>query len=226
MLLAGCKADEKRVAAPVPDDAAITAALADPLMTDPDLVWQNHAHAAVMVAAPVNSALPPIDRSPEAIAAAQDAAARLVGGPIADAPKPGLLDLSALREAMTAAQMAGAARLARPGCLASIAYTARWAAMLPAPLEVYPNGAVEEAAGTDAAGCALRVVHFRTPVAVDVVVAFYDARLRAAGYAARHVADGADHGLRGSKAGVSYMIYVRPDESGLTAADIVVAGRG
>jgi hypothetical protein len=226
MLLAGCKADQKRVTAPAPDDAAITAALADPIMTDPDLVSQNHAHAAVMVAGPVNSALPPIDRSPEAIAAAQDAAGRLVGGPITDAPRPAPLDLSALREAVTAGQMASAARLARAGCLASIAYTARWAAMLPAPFEVYPSGAVDEAAGIDAGDCALRVVHFRTPVAVDAVVAFYDARLRAAGYAARHVADGADHALRGSKAGVSYMIYVRPDEGGLTAADIVVARRG
>jgi hypothetical protein len=224
LLLASCGGAEKKAAAAPPDDAAVSDALADPIMTDPDLTSQNQAHAAVVAAGPVTSALPPIDRSPEAIAAAEDAAKQLVGGPIADAPSPAAADLALLRDALTAAQMAAAARITRDDCLQAIAYTARWAALLARPFEVYPRGAVEEAAGTDAGGCGLRVVHFRTPVAVDDVVAFYHARLRAAGYPVAHGADGADHVLRGRKGAVAYVLYVRPAEDGLTAADIVVAG--
>lgn len=222
--LASCGAAEKDVVRPAPDDAAVNDALADPIMTDPDLTSQNQAHAAVVAAGPVSSALPPIDRSPEAIAAAEDAAKRLVGGTIAEAPEPAAAELGPLRDTVTAAQMAAAARIARGECLAALEYTARWAAALPKPLEVYPRGAVEEAAGSDTAGCGLRIVHFRTPVTVDDVVAFYHARLAAAGYPAEHVAQGGDHGLRGRKGAAAYLIYIRPAEDGLTMADIVVVG--
>jgi hypothetical protein len=223
LLLASCGGGQSNAAPPAPDDAAVTDALADPIMTDPDLLSQNQAHAAIVVAPPMNSALPPIDRSAEAIAAATDAAAQMVGRAIPDAPAPASADLSPFREAVTAAQMAVATRVAAPGCAANVSYTARWAAALPAPLQVYPRGAVEEAAGTDAGGCGLRVIHFRTPVAVDDVMAFYHARLRAAGYPAEHVAQDAEHVLRGRKGGRAYLIYLRPAD-GLTAADVVVAG--
>jgi hypothetical protein len=223
VLLAGCGDVDKDAARPAPADPAVEDALADPIMTDPDLTSQNQAHAAVAAAGLVDSALPPIDASPEAIAAARDAAQRLVGGPIGEAPDPAAADLAPLRGAVTAAQMAAAARVTRGECLSSIEYTARWAAALPAPLEVYPRGAVEEAAGSDAAGCALRVVHFRTPVPMGDVIAFYSARLAAVGSPAEHLAQGEDHVLRGRKGALAYLVYVRPAEDGLTAADLVVA---
>lgn len=224
LLLAGCGGGEKAAAVPVPEDAAITAALSDPIMTDPDLAWQNEAHSAVAVSGPANAALPPIDRSKEAIEAAREDAARLVPGTPPAVPAPSAEDLTPLREAVTAAQMAAAAQVARAECIANVAYTARWAAALPEPLQVYPRGAVEEAAGTDAGGCGLRVVHFRTPVAVEEVIAFHNARLRAAGYPVRHGAEGGAHALRGRKGGAAYVVFVRQAEDGLTAADIVVGG--
>jgi hypothetical protein len=224
LLLAGCGGAAGDALAPAPVDAAVSDALADPIMTDPDLVSQNGAYSAVAVSGPVSSALPPIDRGNAAIGAARDAATDLLGGKVPAAPAPASADVAAYREAVTAAQMASAAKAADPGCIRSMEYTARWAAVLPAPLQVYPRGAVEEAAGTDAAGCAVRVVHFKTPVTLDDVLAFHYARLRAAGYPVEHVAKGVDHVLRGRKGATGYVIYIRQTEDGLTAADIIVAG--
>ena len=223
MLLAGCGAAPDKPAPPEPIDAAVVDALADPLMTDPDLTWQNQADAAITVAGPVSSALPPIDRSDAAIAAARDAATELAGGIPAAPSEPAREDLKALRAAITAAQMAQAAKIVRADCVAQIAYTARWAAVLPEPLQLYPRGAVEEAAGTDAAGCALRVVQFKTPVPLADVLAFHNARLRAAGYGVTHGAEGEEHVLRARKGGSAYLLYLRPSAEGLTVADVVVA---
>ena len=223
LLLAGCGEAAKDAPPPPPSDPAVSEALADPIMTDPDLVSQNGAYAAVAVSGPASSALPPIDRSDAAIGVARDAAARLLGGTAPALPDPAPGDLKAFREALTPAQMASAAGVGTV-CTGKVEYTARWAAMLPGPLEVYPRGAVEDAAGTDIGGCALRVVHFKTPVSPDDVLAFHYARLRVAGYPVQHVADGGDHLLRGRKGTASYAVYVRQAEGGLTAADIVVAG--
>lgn len=223
LLVVGCGGAAKDASRSKSDDTAVIEALADPIMTDPELASQNDAHAAIMVTGPVNAALPPIERSDGAIAAARDAAARLIGGTPPAVPDAGAADLRSYRDAVTAAQMAVAARVPGSGCAGRVSYTARWAAMLPEPLSVYPRGAVDEAAGSDA-GCRLRVVHFRTPVAVADVLAFYHARLRAAGFAVEHGRDDAEHLLRGRKGGAGYVVYLRQGEDGLTAADLVAGG--
>lgn len=224
VLLAGCGGPDKAPVGPAPEDAAVTDALAEPIMTDPDLITLNDAHAAITVSGPVSSALPPIDRGEQAADAAREAAARLVDGRAPALPDAARENLKPLREAVTAAQMAVAADVARADCAGDVRYTARWAAALPDPLQVYPRGAVGEAAGSDAAGCGLRVVHFRTPVSAERVLAFHYARLRAAGWPARHGADGDDHVLRGRRGGTAYVVYVRKRTDGLTAVDIVVGG--
>jgi hypothetical protein len=217
--LAGCGRAEREPAAPAPVDPAIADALADPIMTDLELAVQNEAHAAIGVSGPVNAALPPIDRSDEAISAAKAAAGTIRGAPPAE---PG--DTKALREAVTAGHMASAARIATPACIGEIRYTARWAAQLPAGFDLYPRGAVEEAAGVARPGCAFRVVHYATPVPVEDVIAFHHARLRAAGYPAQRLADGADQVLRGRKGATGYVIYVRRDERGLIVVDVILGG--
>jgi hypothetical protein len=217
--LAGCGRAEREPAAPAPVDPAIADALADPIMTDLELAVQNEAHAAIGVSGPVNAALPPIDRSDEAISAAKAAAGTIRGAPPAE---PG--DTKALREAVTAGQMASAARIATPACIGEIRYTARWAAQLPAGFDLYPRGAVEEAAGVARPGCAFRVVHYATPVPVEDVIAFHHAGLRAAGYPAQRLADGADQVLRGRKGATAYVVYVRRDERGLIVVDVILGG--
>lgn len=219
LILTACGSGQEEASAPAPRDAAIDDALADPIMTDPFLSSQNDAHAAIAAGDPVGAALPPIDRSAEAIAAAKAAA-----GIATPAPAAVNGDLALFRDAVTAVQMAAAAKVTRADCLESAEYTARWAAALPQPFQPYPRGAVAEAAGSDADGCAMRVVHYRTPAPIEDVLAFHNARLRAAGYSAEHVGQGGDHVLKGRKGGSAYAIYVRRAEDGLTSADIVVAG--
>jgi hypothetical protein len=116
-----------------------------------------------------------------------------------------------------------AADLRRDGgaCAQKLDYSAVWAARLSEPLQVFPRGHVQEAAGTDAEGCQLRAVNFRTPVPVDDVVNFYYTRLRAAGYGAAHTLNSDVHGLGGRKGSVVYAIYVRKMANGLTEVDLV-----
>ena len=83
---------------------------------------------------------------------------------------------------------------------------------------------MQEAAGTDQAGCALRVVNFQTPVAIDDVVDFYFSSASKAGYSARRVRDGGDDILGGVKGGASYVVYARRLASGATEVDLVTSG--
>ena len=100
----------------------------------------------------------------------------------------------------------------------------QWAARLPRAFPVYPRAAVQEAAGTDAAGCALRVVNFVTPVPLGEVVDFYFTRARSAGFSARRVLQGGDDVLAGVKGRASYVIYARRLPSGHTEIDLVTSG--
>lgn len=219
MLLAGCGSADKETKAKAEADPAVTGALADEIMVDPDLAGQQ---------GPVGSAqieLPPEQRTPEAIAAARAEAAKLAGGAIQSAPAPAGGDSAKLVEgAATAAQFAAAAKTGKVDCAGKVEYSAKWAAALPAVLSVYPKGAVQEAAGTDKDGCKLRVVSFLTPVAAGEVVDFYYTRVKAGGYDAAHQVDGEDHVLGGKKAGAAYLVYARKLQNGLTEVDLVSSG--
>jgi hypothetical protein len=223
LLLAGCGEGRKSVPKQAVDDPALGAALADPIMVDADLVGQNQGFAAVVATGPTIIELPLLDSSPEAVAAAKADAVRLAGGSIKPAPEPaqGNAADAAIRDAVTAGQLAKAADAA---CADKAEYTARWAAALPEALPVYPRGAVQEAAGSDADGCGLRVVKFATPVEIADVLAFYATRAGAAGYAVRHSVHDSDHILWGAKGRAAYLLRVRPGDDGLTEADLVVSG--
>ncbi|MFD2135337.1 hypothetical protein ACFSLT_09085 [Novosphingobium resinovorum] len=104
-------------------------------------------------------------------------------------------------------------------------YSNTWAAKLPAELPVYPRAAVQEAAGIDGQGCALRVVNFATPVSVSDVVSFYYTKALGAGYGAEYKIDGGDSVLGGSKGGKAYVVYARKLDSGLTEVDLVASGK-
>lgn len=220
-LLAGCGGgDPKAPAAKADDDPAVTSALGDEIMVDPELAGQQGGPGASSIA------LPPEQRTPEAASAAKAEAVKLAGGTIQPAPAPtGGSDLGKLIEgAATAAQVAATAKTGKIDCAAKVAYSAKWANTLPAALAVYPRGAVQEAAGTDSDGCRLRVVNFTTPVTPTDVVDFYYTRARAGGYDARHQVDGKDHVLGGKKTGGAYLVYARALENGLTEVDLVVSG--
>ncbi len=222
MLVSGC-GDSAEKAAPAPEsDPAVSGALADQIMVDPDLTAQDEGDAGLSGLGGAAVELPPEQRTPEAIAAARDAALKLVGGTLQSAPAAvaGGADVLA-RQAATAAQIAAKAGV---DCAGKVEYAMRWAAALPEPLSVYPRGAVQEAAGTDGEGCRLRVVTFVTPVTTSDVLDFYYTRTRKAGFGVQHRSEGSDSVLGGNKAGSSFVIYARKRADGLTEVDLVSGG--
>lgn len=221
LLLAGCGGASGDPQKPE-DDAAVGGALNDPIMVDPALDNQDQARAGLAGGGAATAEIPPEPRSPEVIAAAIAEATRLAGGEIRSAPAPKIA--SAPPVAVTAGQLA--ARVSGRGrCAAQIDYSAVWAARLPDALTVYPRGHVQEAAGADTDGCALRVVHFVTPVSVTDVIDFYHTRLRSVGYSADHRAEGDHAVLRGGKGGATYRLDVRKGADGLTEVDLASDGK-
>lgn len=225
LLLAGCGDDEPALTEGE-RDPAVTGALGEQIMIDPDLVGQNRANSVAAMPSHDGS-LPTIDNNPETLAAARAEALRLVGGPgrMKKAPEPreveGPLPAGA---ALTAAARAAAAPRADIDCAERAEYTMQWAARLPTPFPVYPRGAVQEAAGTDAAGCALRVVSFVTPVPLGEVMDFYFTRARSAGFSAERLLQGGDDVLAGTRGKASYVVYARRLRSGNTEVDLVTSG--
>lgn len=220
LLLAGCGSADKAEKAKAENDPAVTSALGDEIMVDPELAGQQGPAGGSAIE------LPPERRTPEAIAAMKAEAAKLAGGEIHSAPAPSDGgDATRLVEgAATAAQMAAAARTGKVDCAGKVEYSANWVNSLPAVLAVYPQGAVQEAAGTDSEGCKLRVVSFVTPVGPGDIIDFYYTRVRSGGYDASHRVDGEGHVLGGNKAGAAYLVYARKLDNGLTEVDLVSSG--
>ena len=222
-LLAGCGGRDSPDGEGAETDPALSGALEDQIMVDPELAGQNGAAADAGTA---SIELPPEQRSPEAIAAARKEASALVGGALQSAPQPVAGGSAPLVEkAATAAQIAASSKAAATDCAARVAYSANWVKSLPEALSVYPRGAVQEAAGTDSAECALRVVSFVTPVAPGDVLDFYYTRLRKAGYSASHRTEGSDSVLGGGKGQQAYVVYARKLANGLTEVDLVSSGK-
>ncbi|MDE2596459.1 MAG: hypothetical protein KGL44_06230 [Sphingomonadales bacterium] len=227
LLLAGCGSKKTDDADPAESDPALTGALGDQIMVDPDLTGQNRGNSAISGGGPASAELPPQAKSPEAIAAARAEAAQLAGGTIQPAPAPGAAG-NASDTAATAGQLASI--LPADGgkqCADKVDYSAVWATKLPATFPVYPRGHVQEAAGTDKDGCSLRVVNFITPVPVKDVVDFYYTRAKAGGFDAEHSLEGksgTDHVLGGSKGAAAYIVTARSLANGLTEVDLVANG--
>lgn len=220
-LLAGCNS-KSDAPDPTEKDPAMTGALGDQIMVDPQLAGQN---GAAVAANGGQVELPPEQRSPEAIAAARDEALKQAGGKLQSPPQPQAGGTSAMVQgAATAAQVATDAKTATTDCTQKAQYSMDWAAKLPAELPVYPRGAVQEAAGTDNEGCRLRVVNFVTPVTPGDVISFYFTKASKGGYGADYRMDGTDHVLGGQKGGASYLIYARKLGNGLTEVDLIASG--
>lgn len=143
-------------------DPVIARALNDPLMIDPDLAWVNEANAAI--AYPHNHALPTFSADPQATALARDAARIELAedGVIEELPVAETLPdsfslngLSTLREVLTVAEMPASCGEGATDDLA-------WAAQMPASASIMPHGMVQQAAGSDANECQLRVVRYLT----------------------------------------------------------------
>lgn len=219
-LLAAC-GDAAPPAAPAERDPAITAALAEPLMSDPDLVGSSLAGTTLTGGGPADGGIPLLPRKDDELELARDAAKALLGGAISPAPPPETGPAhSPLARAVTAEGVAAGLPFARP-CAAALQYSFAWAARLPAALPVYPRAAAQEAGGADQPGCKLRVVNFRTPVPLNYVADFYYASARQAGLGPRHVRAGNDVVVSGGKGALIFAVHLRSMADGTTEADLV-----
>jgi hypothetical protein len=222
-LLAACDNDAP-AEPPAMRDPAVTTALWEPLLSDPDLVGGSRNGTTLSGGGPADGGLPLIKPDAEEIDRAREAARNLLGGPIDPAPSPEAgPEASPLARAVTAAATAHAVPFAKP-CAASLDYSFSWAARLPASLPIYPRGAAQEAGGSDKPGCKLRVVNFQTAVPVSDVINFYYASAAKAGLAPRHATAGGDAVISGGKGSLSFAIYFRVISNGVTEVDLITNG--
>lgn len=225
LLLAACGAKDEPTK-PSADDPAVSGALGDQVLTDPDLAGENGANQAASLPSGAG-AIPAADMSPQALASARGAALKLVGGPGSMKKAPAAREVKGPLppdSQLTAAARAAASPGGKGDCSALAKYTAAWAAKLPTAFPVYPKGAVQEAAGTDEGACALRVVNFITPVPVGEVIDFYYTRAKAAGYSAEHVSQSGEDQIGGVKGAASYAVYARQLPNGGSSVDLVTNG--
>lgn len=222
-LLAAC-GDGAAADGPPPRDPAVAAALAEPLLSDPDLAGSSRSGTALTGGGPATGGVPLILFDAAAAEAARSAARDLIGGPIAPAPQPlAGGEQSPLARAPTAAAMAAALPFSR-ACGESLDYSFAWAARLPASLPIYPRAHAQEAGGSDRAGCRLRVVNFHAAVQPDEVIAFYLASAARSGLSADYRREGTDLVLRGGLGGLNYALFVRPLADGGSEVDLIVNG--
>jgi len=227
LLLAACGQSGNETTVLEEGDPALSGALGDEIMVDPDLAGENQANSALSTGTR-SGALPPQQMTPEAVSAARAEAVKLLGGAagLKQAPEAKEVQGGLPKDAtLSAAARAAASPGGKANCADKAEYTMAWANRLPAAFPVYPRGAVQEAAGTDAEGCALRVVNFRTAVPLKDVIDFYFSTASKAGYSAQRVRDGSDDILGGVKGAASYVIYARRLPSGVTEVDLVVNGK-
>jgi hypothetical protein len=188
-------------------DPALTSALEDQILVDPNLVQQANATSVRPPETPIQAPYP-------APAGAQFHRASGATGAAAQAP-------------CTSCGPGGAPAPAAGACGAAFQYGREWAERLPAAFPPYPGGRVTEAAGSDAGDCRVRVVTFRTADGWERVLDFYRGVASRAGFSAEHQQRGGDQVLGGVDAageGAFYLI-VTPIESGSEVALIVNNGR-
>lgn len=217
----GSKSDQSAADGP---DPALAAALAAPMMVDPDLVSRDNATAAIAGGGPGVVDIPTFEHNAEAIAAARAEAEKLAGGKLAAVPVPTEGSDAVLRDAVTAAQRARVVKGPGGDCADKADYAMAWSLRLPDVFAIYPRGHLLEAAGSDREGCRLRVVRFVTPVEPGDVIGLYYSRVRAARFDVYYRAAEGVHVLSGSNAKAAYAIQARKRADGMTETDIVVNG--
>ncbi len=207
-------------------DPAVTGALQDQIMVDPQLADQRNGNAVRPPNKPYSGAVPASD-----VAVGGSAAT----GKLMQAPAPtkakeckackasgSSVTLGALAEQQGNAKVAG--------CAANIQYSTRWAARMPADMPIYPGANVIEAAGTDNDKCRLRIVNFHSDVPLNTMVNWYYTRARQAGFSAEHQidGDGSEHVLGGTRSrdDGAYVVWIRPLDGGGTDVDIVTNNGG
>lgn len=204
-LLAGCSGSERNEIAEIDNaiigndvDPALTSALEDQILVDPELAQQSNRLSVRPAATPPQAQYP---------------AAGGAGAGGSDNPM-------GIRAAQNDSDPGSA-------CGVPFQYGRAWADRLPAAFPPYPGGRLTDAAGADAGNCRMRVVTFKTNDAATRVLDWYHQKAVAAGFAPEHQRRGADHVLAGAQAGAdgAFYLIVTPEGSGADVALIANQGR-
>lgn len=178
-------------------DPALTSALEDQILVDPDLVQQSQPHSARPAEAPVQAQYP---GGPDAEQVIRDARA---GG----------------RSGAGGGQSGSVSR-----CGGEFAYGPEWARRLPTEFPLYPGATLMEAAGQDRGQCRMRVVTFTTDDPHSRVLEYYRSHAARAGFSAEQQRRGDAHVLGGVRENAAYYLIVTPAERGASVALIVNRG--
>jgi hypothetical protein len=178
-------------------DPALTSALEDQILVDPNLVQQTHPNSVRPPETPVQAQYPADGGGAAAGGQAHQAAAG--GGSVGDATPS--------------------------ACGTPFVYGNEWAHRLPAEFPSYPGGRVTEAAGSDRGDCHMRVVTFTTGDPYNRVLEHYRSLADRAGFSAEQQARGGDQVLGGTRGDAAYYLIVTPTQSGSDVALIVNNGR-
>jgi hypothetical protein len=212
LALAACGESEAAREPVLQPDPAVVAALAAPIMSDPDLAAMNRGNAAIAVDR--FDGIPGWTRDPEEIDAARSEALRLAGGSLLQTPEAGTAtpDLPSKDAREFAATLPGIS----DDCLGALRSGFAWAADLPAAARLYPAGHVIEAAGARRADCAMRSLRYVTAAVPKDALDYHYTMFSAAGYRVEVWAHGEATLLTGSKSGARARILVRANREGMT----------
>ena len=224
LVLAGCggpapdnSADNSANAA----DPALTSALQDQIMVDPQLSRQANSDAVRPPSQPYSGGVPA-----DGVAANTDTVdnGQLLHAPAPVAAGKDCSQCAAAREAVTLGGLAQRQKNPKTkGCASQLTYSATWAQRLPADLPLYPQARVTEAAGTEGGKCQLRVVSFSAAQPMQTMIDWYYTKAIRGGYTAEHQIDGQEHILGGTrdKDDSAYVLFLTARSDGGTDVDLV-----
>lgn len=199
-------------------DPALTEALGDQIMVDPDLAGQSNQHAALPGDAVAGAPIP------DTMHNVVDAQAAMAAGDLLSAPQATSVPddgRSAAGGATTLGALAEREHI--DTCQGSVTYGNQWASTMPTAFDVYPHAELIEAAGYDAAGCKMRVASFRTSAPMQRMINWYYTRAIRSGYSAEHQLRGGAHvlgGYRSRDQGAYFIVFDERGDGG-TNVDIV-----
>lgn len=207
-------------------DPAMTGALEDQILVDPDLTSQNEQNAVLSAGGPATGAVPPAagsgeDGSKHALAEMEKTGGMLHAPEAKQVTAEECGDCAANNQGVTLGAKAAAQNKGR--CTGELSYSMSWANRMPATFRVYPKARLKEAAGVDGGSCSIRVVNFTTRTKLKDVVDYYYTRAKRSGYDAEYLLREGQYVLGGTRKSDdgAYVVFLTPLKNGGTEVDIV-----
>jgi hypothetical protein len=205
LLLAGCgdKASDKaeldkidaKLGGKTGADPALSVALEEPIMVDPNLASQSNEDSIRPPAQPFQAPIPIDPNAPDGAGSGQT--------------------LGSLAE-----QQARLSKDKFNGCMLDVKYSMDFANRLPTDLPLYPRARVVEAAGSDTASCRLRAVTYSSSAAPKAMIDYYLTIARRAGFTASHSSEGNEDLVSGTRDGAAFYAIIQPAGAG-SSVDLV-----